>query len=267
MKQNKKLMNKIIAFAFLIVFVLAIIFIVKTKIQENNNRQALEDLANSATTETILEEQPSDNSLQDIEEAEVTYTSPINFATLQEETNQDIYAWITIPDTQIDYPVLQSATDDSYYLNHNLDGSSGYPGCIYTEKANSKEFTDSFTVIYGHNMKDETMFGGLRNYKDSEYFYEHNMITVYTPQAQYTYQVFAAYTYDDRHLLNSFDFTNRDIFQRYLLDLSDIRDMSAVMDKDVILDQDSKILTLSTCINDQPTSRFLLQAVLVEDEE
>lgn len=267
MKENKKRINKIIAFVFLIVFVFAVIFIVKTKIQENKNREALEDLAKSANTEAILEQQPSDNSLQDMEEAEVTYTSPIDFSTLQEDTNQDIYAWITIPDTQIDYPVLQSASDDAYYLNYNLDGSSGYPGCIYTEKVNSKEFSDSFTVIYGHNMKDETMFGGLRNYKDSEYFNEHNMITIYTKQAEYTYKVFAAYTYDDRHLLKSFDFTNRDVFQEYLQGLSDIRDMSAVMDKEVELDKDSKILTLSTCIENQPTSRFLVQAVLVEDEE
>ena len=63
--------------------------------------------------------------------------------------NQDIYAWICIPGTGVDYPVLQHPSDDSYYLNYNMNGTRGYPGCIYTEKANSKEFTDFDTVVYG----------------------------------------------------------------------------------------------------------------------
>ena len=87
----------------------------------------------------------------------------VDFADLQENTNGDIYAWIHIPDTKIDYPVLQHPTDNSYYLNHNLDGSRGYPGCIYTEDYNKKDFTDPNTVLYGHNMKNGTMFAGLHN--------------------------------------------------------------------------------------------------------
>ena len=63
--------------------------------------------------------------------------------------NQDIYAWIYIPGTGVDYPVLQHPSDDSYYLNYNMNGTRGYPGCIYTEKENSKEFTDFDTVVYG----------------------------------------------------------------------------------------------------------------------
>ena len=97
----------------------------------------------------------------------------VDFADLQENTNGDIYAWIHIPDTKIDYPVLQHPTDNSYYLNHNLDGSRGYPGCIYTEDYNKKDFTDPNTVLYGHNMKNGTMFAGLHKYGDSEYLEEH----------------------------------------------------------------------------------------------
>ncbi|HBA46218.1 MAG TPA: hypothetical protein DCZ91_00130, partial [Lachnospiraceae bacterium] len=70
----------------------------------------------------------------------------VDFADLQENTNQDIYAWIYIPDTKIDYPVLQHPTDNTYYLNYNLDGSRGYPGCIYTEDYNEKDFSDPNTV-------------------------------------------------------------------------------------------------------------------------
>ena len=66
----------------------------------------------------------------------------IDFDKLHKEVSEDIYAWIYIPDTNIDYPVFQHPTDNAYYLEHNVDGSEGYPGCIYTENYNSKDFSD-----------------------------------------------------------------------------------------------------------------------------
>ena len=86
----------------------------------------------TAETETATEEQ-----------SEVI---PVKFEELQ-AVNPDIYAWITVPGTVIDYPILQHASDNTYYLMHNIDGSYGYPGCIYTENMNSKDFTDNNTVI------------------------------------------------------------------------------------------------------------------------
>lgn len=77
----------------------------------------------------------------------------IDFAALKEE-NSDVYAWIYVPGTNVDYPVLQHPTDDAYYLEHNMDGSKGLPGCIYSESVNTKDFTDPNTVLYGHNMKN-----------------------------------------------------------------------------------------------------------------
>ena len=97
----------------------------------------------------------------------------VDFADLQANTNEDIYAWICIPDTAIDYPILQHPTDNTYYLNYNLDGSRGYPGCIYTEDYNARDFSDPVTVLYGHNMKNGTMFAGLHKYGDSEYMDSH----------------------------------------------------------------------------------------------
>lgn len=71
--------------------------------------------------------------------------------------NPDVYAWITVPGTEIEYPILQHPSDNSYYFMHNIDGSYGYPGCIYTENLNSKDFADNNTVIYGHDMKNDSM--------------------------------------------------------------------------------------------------------------
>lgn len=184
------------------------------------------------------------------------------------EINEDIYAWITIPGTNIDYPILQHPTDDSYYLNYNIDGSYGHPGCIYTESLNSKEFTDSNTVIYGHNLKEKTMFTELHKFENRDFFAEHDEIIIYLPGKTLHYKVFAAHVYDDRHLLYSFDFSDKDIFAGYLQSIYDIRDMGANINRDFTVTAEDKIITLVTCMPKKADAakRLLVQAVLTGED-
>lgn len=93
----------------------------------------------------------------------------IDFAELS-SINPDIYAWIRIPDTQIDYPVLQREENDTYYLRHNSSGRYAFAGSIYTEEANSRDFKDPMTVLYGHNMRDGSMFQNLHFFEDETFF-------------------------------------------------------------------------------------------------
>ena len=186
---------------------------------------------------------------------------PVDFAGMW-EVNEDVYAWITVPGTVIDYPILQHATDNTYYLNYNIDGSYGYPGCIYTENMNSKDFTDNNTVIYGHNMKNGTMFAGLHKFEDRSFFEENTKVYIYTPEREYEYTIFAAYIYDDRHLLYSFDFANNDVYANYLEDILNMRSMNALIREDITVTAEDKIITLVTCIGNQPSKRLLVQAVL-----
>lgn len=191
----------------------------------------------------------------------------IDFAYLQESVNGDIYAWITIPGTNIDYPILQHPTDDSFYLNHNLDGSYGYPGCIYTESLNAKDFTDPNTLIYGHNLKSRTMFSELHKFESRDFFEEHSEVIVYLPGQTLHYQIFAVHVYDDRHVLYSFDFTDEDIYAGYLQSIYDIRDMSANINRNFEVTKDDRILTLSTCVSGKANAekRLHVHAVLLED--
>ena len=175
---------------------------------------------------------------------------------LDKGTNEDIYAWIYIPDTEIDYPVFQHPGDNSYYLNHNLDGSRGYPGCIYTEDYNNKDFSDPDTVLYGHNMKDGAMFAGLRNYSDSEYMEAHPYVYIYTEDGMLVYEIFAAYQAGDGHILYVHDgFKDRKVFEE------------CVLKKGAEVTADSRILTMSTCISGRPENRFLVQGVLLNDRQ
>lgn len=179
------------------------------------------------------------------------------------DTNEHIYGWIYIPNTNVDYPVLQHPTDDSYYLDYNLDGSKGYPGCIYSEhRYNSTNWDDFNTLLYGHNMKNGTMFKTLHYFEDSKFFEENRYIYIYTPEHTYVYDIFGAYTYSNKHILATYHFQTDTNRQTYLDEVFAIRDMSAHFREGVEVTPEDYLLTLTTCTGNSST-RYLVQGVLV----
>lgn len=212
------------------------------------------------TEEVVIEETET----QEIEPEEV-YCDPLyDFDELHEQ-NEDIYAWITVPETQVDYPVLQSETDN-YYLDYNLDHSKGYPGCIYTNKCNEKDFSDFITVLYGHNMKNGTMFGSIHKFEDEDFFNEHDQIFVYTQDRRLTYQVYAAIKFTDVYIPAYYDVNTaegRDSFISALLENSN-NEVSHVREGMEILPED-KLITLSTCVSGERPKRYLVVGKLIEE--
>ena len=214
--------------------------------------------------EAIREEVKTEEPAEEPESAPVTI--PIDFASLQAQ-NPDVYAWITVPGTNIDYPILQSDGYNSYYLDHTLNGESSPEGSIFTENYNSKDFEDPNTVIYGHNMKNGSMFQNLHNYQDRDFFDNNRDVIIYTPDAIRHYKIFAAYLYDNRHILESFDFNDPWVYKQYLDQIFSIRDMNSCIDTDTKVGVEDKIITLSTCYGTQHDVRYLVQAVLVSIEK
>lgn len=182
------------------------------------------------------------------------------------QVNPDIYAWICIPGTQVDYPILQHPSDDSYYLKYNMNGTRGYPGCIYTEKLNEKDFTDFNTVIYGHNMRNQTMFASLHDFEEGDFFANNPYIYVYTKDEVLVYEIFAAWLADDAHILKNNDFSTEQGRAAYLADILKNYSSSGNMRNDLEVTTDSHILTLSTCMKRKPHNRFLVQAVLLNED-
>ena len=224
----------------------------------------MEEETETTVTEESAQESVQESTSEEVEEAiEESLDSPVDWEGIW-EINEDVYAWITVPGTVIDYPILQHATDNTYYLNYNIDGSYGYPGCIYTENMNAKDFSDNNTVIYGHNMKNGSMFAGLHQYEERSFFDENAQVLIYTPEKEYEYTIFAAYIYDDRHLLYSFDFSNEEVYASYLDTVMNMRDLSANIRNDISVTNGNKIITLVTCMSNQPDKRLLVQAVLNE---
>lgn len=250
----------IAAIGFLIAFLVFTGVLIYQKTRERKAAEEYEKLVQDTKQEK--EEEQKEDILK--ERGIEIPAKEIDWAALKEK-NQDIYAWIYIPNTKVDYPILQHPTELSYYLNHNLDGSEGYPGCIYTQNLNQKDFSDPNTVIYGHNMKDGTMFASLHFYEDNNFFEENRYVFIYTEEQVYVYEIFAAYEGSDVHLLYNYDFDTPSNFQMYLDSVLKIRDMSAHIAEDVEVSSQNHIITLSTCIKNKPKNRYLVQAVLVNE--
>lgn len=191
---------------------------------------------------------------------------PIDFAALQQQ-NPDVYAWIQVPGTEVDYPILQSSNDNTYYLNHTIDGEEKKEGAIFTENYNTKTFEDPNTVIYGHDMKNGSMFQSIHKYMDRSFFDNNRYIVIYMPDQILHYKIFAAYLTDNKHLLMNYNFWSKDEYQQYLNSIFSMRDMNAFIDTSTEVTTEDKIITLSTCYAGISTQRYLVQAVLVSIEK
>lgn len=276
---NKHKKYKILFGLFLVIFLASAGYCVHYYASQNQKEQIYKEMSKEARvtetpeipetpepsetaepTPTPEKEKAKSDKKKKKPEAEI----PIDFAQLQQQ-NPDIYAWIQIPDTAVDYPILQSASDNAYYLNHTVTGAEGYPGSIYTENINAQDFTDKNTVIYGHNMDDGTMFGGLHQYVDPSYMNQHSDIYIYTPEHKYTYRVFAAVTYDDRHILEMYNCNETAQFQEFLDSVMSVQNIASQFDSNITVTAEDRIITLSTC-NDNSEQRFLVEAVLLNEE-
>ena len=175
--------------------------------------------------------------------------------------NPDIYAWITIPGTEIDYPIAHCDKDNAIYLNQDMYGNKSAAGMIFTDTYNTNDFSDPMTLVYGHNMKNGSMFAGLHAFKDSQFFEENDLIKIYMGDAELDYRIFACYISKNEQILALNDFHDSLVFNRYLEGLSEIRDFSANFRQDVPVTFSDHVITLVTCVG-QDDKRLFVQAVL-----
>ena len=113
-----------------------------------------------------------------------------------------------MPNTNVNLPVLQRPGDDFFYLDHDRYGEPAVEGAVFSQMANATDFSDPVTVLYGHNIVNDAMFATLHAYEDPAFFADNPELYVYLPDRILAYEVVAAYEYDDRHILNSFDFSD-----------------------------------------------------------
>ena len=243
-------------------------------------REDVAQIQSELVTEVQSEAMNSTPTLEEIEAAEFTgiidapepkipqevltdaEDHPVDFAKLK-EINPEIYAWIRIPDTNIDYPVAQHAGEDqTYYLKHDLYGTPQFAGCIFSQEPSSKDLSDPVTVLYGHNMKNGSMFQNLYHFVEEDALEQDPYVYMYTDGHTCVYRIYAAYYYDDRNITQVYDFTDQEDLEKYIEETKKPRSMAEQTAKTDEVDISDRILTLSTCVAGQPSERLLVQAVL-----
>ncbi len=191
---------------------------------------------------------------------------PAEFLQMQEKY-PDIFAWIQYPEAEIDYPVVQRFGNDDFYLRRDLDGKYSTGGSLFSEyRYNGIDFEDPVTIIYGHNMRNGTMFGKLQKTASSANLEEGVYFTIYQEGRRLTYRIFAAVPFDKAHVLYYNNFRQERDFNRFFEEVFSIRSLAANLDKTCIpvFGQD-KVVILSTCLQGNKSQRFLVMGLEVED--
>ena len=184
----------------------------------------------------------------------------VDFEALR-ENGPDIIGWLNLPDTAINYPVTQTG-DNEYYLHHLYDGTYNKVGCLFADYENQADFSDRNTIIYGHNMRDGSMFAALNEYDAQSYFDGHPQMYLVTPDGGYVMEVFSAF--EAKPAESGSDTSpwrlNWKDDGAYTTWLSEMADRS-VVETDVTVTSSDKVLTLSTC-TPGGKSRFIVMGKL-----
>ncbi len=221
------------------------------------SEEAADQFVKTVTVEVPTQSEESSTSVAEVQEEE-TFT--VDFEALQ-AASPYAKGWIRISGLDVvDYPVVWY-TDDDYFLNHAWDGASSRYGAIFMEAANTPDFSDCYTIIYGHNMKNGSMFGSLKKYQNKSFFDENGgKITICLPGETRTYQIFAArYADPADQSVYMVGFAHDETFGNYLQNIKN----NSLYNTGVEVSQDDNVIMLSTCANGG-TSRFVVHAKLVE---
>ncbi|MBO4862216.1 MAG: class B sortase [Firmicutes bacterium] len=171
-------------------------------------------------------------------------------------------AWLYNPGTVINYPVAKTK-DNSYYLNHLIDGTYNSNGCFFVDYRNSDGFADANTIIYGHRMKNGMMLSSIANYNKQSYYDEHPVMYLMTPDGTYELHIFSAYVTQSTSAAYKRTFDSDAKFKDWLNNA--VR--SSYVKTDVQVGPEDHVVTLSTCVKSEDTRRFIVVAKLVKIEE
>lgn len=250
-KSTSDIVSRVILIIAIVVFFVSLFQLVRTLIPYYSGGKEYEDVKNLAITVDKEEEETGDG-------------FQVDFNALM-EANPDTIAWIRFDEPEIiSYPVVKSA-DNNEYLTKTFTANDNKLGAIFMDMRSNSSFTDRNTFIYGHNLKvGGEMFSQLNEYASEEFCKEHPYFYIYTPDGKKkTYQVFAAAVVKDTSEHYTMTFATDEAFTNYL----DMCRSTSNYQVDVPLDTTSKVVSLSTCTNVNDDERFLVQGVLVEEEQ
>ncbi len=180
----------------------------------------------------------------------------VDFAALF-KINKDVVGWLAAEGTVLDYPVVQGK-DNSFYLDHLFTGQRNKLGSIFMDYRNRSDFSDKNTIIYGHNMKDGSMFSSLTKYETQQYYDSFPTMLLYTPGGSFTVEWFAGIVVDGKSESVPFSFKDKHDFQGYIDSLK----KKSTFKTDTLVEADDRLITLCTCSHDFANARYALYGKL-----
>ncbi|MGN0402960.1 MAG: class B sortase [Acetatifactor sp.] len=285
MNRLKKILSLVLGMMAAVCLLAAVVLILRRYTDDLHSKQVLESLRQSEdtplqissaagasdTAEQTVETESGDNASEPSgasvpvpEPTPEPIENPYKDAFLR---NADMAAWLQIPDTPVDYPVMWTPRDEEYYLQRGFDGKSDQNGCLILDTDSCVSPLTTNLIIHGHNMKSGAMFGSLMNYQDTDYYQNHREIRLYTPECLRNYEVIAVfysqvYKKSD-NVFKFYKFFQADTEEEFDYFYRNIKELS-IYDTGVTAEFGDNFLTLSTCAYHVKNGRFVVVAKEVE---
>ncbi len=247
----------------LVVLVIALWRLIPILMDYRQSNAAYEELAEEVVTPGVQTGTGTGETGEEPWNAYDWQSTEIDFDALQ-QINPDVIGWIRFDNTDavdVDYPILHGETNDDY-LHTDLYGTYHYAGSVFLESGNSANLTDIYNIIYGHNMRNGSMFGTLRRYRDRDDFYEENpYFTIYTPHGAYRYEIFGYANISETSDIYRVGFmANNSEYQELIDEMLSI----SMKDTGIVPTATQQTVTLSTCTSAGDTYRFAVFGVCVD---
>lgn len=280
MRQTKKILSILFAFISGICLLTLCLLVVLQQLDDNRTRETMAALRTSASIRQAVSvgagsginaapaasPQPQPTPEATAEPAATPEPTPVPLENPYRDSflaNSDMAAWLQIPGTDIDYPVMWTPRDEEYYLYRGFDGRDNRNGCLILDTDSCLEPLTTNLIIHGHNQESGAMFGHLPEYEDYSFYEEHKSITLYTKEQQRNYEVIAVfrsqvYKKTDQ-VFKYYKFFQADTQEEFDYFYNNIMDMS-LYDTGVTAEFGDHFLTLSTCVYHVERGRLVVVA-------
>lgn len=268
MARRKKRIWSILTALLAVVFLVSAGMVIRTQLQyrkiiaDSNEAARIAGLPEGdiAPSEPVRQEPaPEETAPEETEEplpGEAAALEDLDLAALQ-AINGDVVGWIVIPGTELSYPMVQGK-NNSYYLYRNWKREKSDGGSVFLEATSSRDLTDFHTIVYGHRMRNDTMFGTLKYYKDEEFLREHPSVYLTVEGSVYRYDIFAVQEASVQGLVYRLDLETSHLEEEFIQFCID----NSVVDSGLVPGTEDRILTLSTCTGSGHATRWVVHAVL-----
>lgn len=258
-KRGRGWIHKVIIGVLVVIMIVSGVGMIKEYLDGKKTEDNYESLASMVqTTEPPTTEAPTEPETE-TEPETTAYVSPIDFEPLL-KINPDTIGWIKVPDTNIDYPIVWREGDNDTYLHTDFEGNSSQAGAIYLDMDSAPDFTGRNNLLYGHHMKNGSMFKDVVKFKDQDYFKEHQYFEVYTPDRTIHLKAVSCYYDKAQPIVRKTRFKTRESYNAFIQEMLSPCSFAEMPEVDI-----DSLFVLVTCSYEVNDARTFLFAVEVDE--